>query len=31
MMLTDMIERRFLTAVGGVDPVRIDTEYVLRG
>ena len=30
MMLTDMIQRRFLTAVGRVDPTRIDTEYVLR-
>ena len=30
-MLTDMIERRFLTGVGRVDPARIDTEYVLRG
>ena len=31
MMLTDMIQRRFLTAVGRVDPTRIDTEYVFRG
>ena len=29
-MLTDMIQRRFLTAVGRVDPIRIDTEYVVR-
>ena len=30
-MLTDMIQRRFPTAVGRVDPARIGTEYILRG
>ena len=30
-MLTDMVQRRFLTAVGRVDHTRIDIEYVLRG
>ena len=29
-MLTDMIQRRFFTAVGRVDPARIGTEYVVR-
>ena len=30
VMLTDMVQRRFLTTVRRIDPTPIDAEYVFR-